>query len=67
MLVTVKIAVSVFTPAQAPCTLKAGGVDGVSVGVAVGRREQEPVTLRVTDERNEVRYVTVMVALPAPL
>ena len=37
------------------------------VGVAVGLREHEPVTLNVTDDRNEVLYVTVMVALPAPL
>ena len=39
----------------------------VLVGVAVGLREHEPVTLNVTEDRNEVLYVTVMVALPAPL
>ena len=38
----------------------------VLVGVAVGLREHEPVTFNVTEERNEVRYVTRMVALPAP-
>lgn len=27
----------------------------VCVGVAVGRRKQEPFTVRVTDDRNEVR------------
>jgi hypothetical protein len=39
----------------------------VLVGVAVGLREHEPVTLKVTDDKNEVLYVTVIVALPAPL
>lgn len=39
----------------------------VLVGVAVGLREHEPVTFNVTEDRNEVLYVTVIVALPAPL
>ena len=41
------------------------GVD-VWVGVAVGLSTQEPVTLKVTEDKNEVLYVTVIVALPAP-
>lgn len=60
LLVTTKAAV--FPPEQEPCALRAGGFgcavlvgNAVSVGVAVGRRRQEPVTLNVTDERNEVR------------
>jgi len=40
----------------------------VAVGVGVsGRLEQEPVVLKVTDERKVVRYVTFIVAKPAPL
>lgn len=35
--------------------------------MGVGLREQEPVTFNVTEERKEVLYVTVMLALPAPL
>lgn len=78
LLVTTKFAVLVFTPAQDPATANEGGVEGVFVGVlvgvfsgvlvgvAVGLSEQEPVTFRVTDERNEVLYVTVTLALPAP-
>lgn len=37
------------------------------VGVAVGLREHDPVTFKVTEDKNEVLYVTVIVALPAPL
>ena len=38
----------------------------VLVGVAVGLREQDPVTFNVTEDKKEVLYVTVIVALPAP-
>lgn len=77
LLVITKVAVSVFTPLHEPVAESEGGVTGVLVGVlvgsavlvgvAVGRREQEPTTLNVTEERNEVLYVTVMVAYPAPM
>ncbi|GAB4496895.1 MAG: hypothetical protein OHK003_03690 [Anaerolineales bacterium] len=43
-----------------------GVLVGVFVGVAVGLRKQDPVTLNVTDDKKEVLYVTVIVALPAP-
>lgn len=70
-----------FTPLQEPAMESAGGLTvavlvgvfvgrgvavAVCVGVAVGRRKQEPFTVRVTDDRKEVRYVTVMTAFPAP-
>lgn len=70
LLVIVKIAVPVLTPPHAPCTVRTGGLTGwslVEVGVGVGRREQEPVTFNVTEDRKEVLYVTVMLALPSPL
>lgn len=42
--------------------VKVAVFSGVLVGVAVGRLAQKPVTLRVTEERNDVLYVTVIVA-----
>ena len=39
-----------------------GVLAGVLVGVLVGRNKHEPTVLNVTEDRNEVLYVTVMVA-----
>ena len=39
---------------------------GVNVGVLLGLKEHDPVEDRVTEDKNSVRYVTVMVAYPAP-
>ena len=63
-----KVAVPVLTPLQEPTMAMAGGLTvavlvgvkvgvavTVCVGVAVGRRKQEPLTVRVTDDRKEVR------------
>ena len=76
LLVMMKVAMPVFTPLHAPVAESDGGGTGVWVGVsvgsgvllgvAVGRREHDPTTLKVTEERNDVLYVTVMVAYPAP-
>ena len=77
-MVMTKVAVPVLTPLQTPVADKegsAGGVlvavlvgvlVGVFVGVLVGRTRHEPTVLNFTEERKDVRYVTVMVALPAP-
>lgn len=51
----VKVGVGVFVAA------------GVLVGVEVGRTVHEPDTFNSTEDRTAVRYVTFMVAYPAPL
>ena len=61
--VTMKVAVGLLTLLHEPTTDSEGGLGGgVFVGVLVGRARQDPVTLSVTEERNDVLYVTVMVA-----
>lgn len=67
-------AVPVLTPVHAPVADKSGPVGtfpggvlvGVLVGVFVGRNKHEPTVLNVTEDRNDVLYVTVMVAYPTP-
>jgi hypothetical protein len=49
--VAVLVGVAVFIGVDVRVAVKVG----VMVGVAVGRCEQEPVTLRVTEDRIEVR------------
>ena len=78
LFVITKVAEPIFPPLQIPVADNEGGaggvlvgvlvgvwvgvVVGVLVGVLVGRNKQEPTVLKVTEERKEVLYVTVMVA-----
>ena len=60
--VGVKVGVTVAVFVAVKVAVKVAVVVAVLVGVFSGRREQEPTTLKVTEDKNEVRYVTVMVA-----